>query len=149
MKNFSLRKKTILIIVALVLIIGYIGSKISDDTQEETSAPVADKKVVPIKPISIETATVEPLDPKLLHPYTEEGLRLEIDNRNESDANTITSLLYRARWSASKDPIKSGNRWTELTRKYNPVIGEKKLWAIMHLADYDQMNERHQIHDSH
>ena len=145
MKNFSLRKKTILMSVALVLIIGYIGSKISDDTQEKHNTPVADK------PISneTETATSEPLDPKLLHPYTEEALRLEIDTRNESDANTITSLLYRARWNASKDPIKSSNRWTELTRKYKPVIGEKKLWAIMHLADYDQINERHQIHDSH
>ena len=103
------------------------------------------------KPISneTETATSKPLDPKLLHPYTEEALRLEIDTRNESDANTITNQLYRARWNASKDPIKSGNKWTELTRKYKPMIGEKKLWAIMNLADYDQMNQRHQIHDSH
>ena len=103
------------------------------------------------KPISneTETATSKPLDPKLLHPYTEEALRLEIDTRNESDANTITSQLYRARWNASKDPIISGNKWTALTRKYKPMIGEKKLWAIMNLADYDQMNEWHQIHDSH
>lgn len=90
---------------------------------------------------------VEPLNSKLLYPYTEQELRLEIDNRRENDDYLITSVVYRARWNAEKDPMRYGRRWVSIATKYKKIVGEKKIWAIMHLADYDLSHGRHQIHN--
>lgn len=90
---------------------------------------------------------VKPLNSELLYPYTEQELRLEIDNRRENDDYLITSIIYRSRWKAEKDPIRYGRRWVSLATKYKKIVGEKKIWAIMHLADYDLSHEIHQIHN--
>ena len=129
-------KKTLALFALFVGVICYIVGK-----TEEENKPVSPRIIVEEQ---VSTNLV-PLNPTLLHPYTESELRNEIDNRSMSNTYSITAIVYRARWNVSKDPVKYGRKWVEIQDRYKPTIKKSKLRAIIHLADYDQYNSRHQI----
>ena len=141
----STKSKVILILVAITILVGLIGNRFFNEEQSEPAEHQGNDKPE-VKSEVAEGPQVEPLDPELLHPHTEQNLRLEIDERQQNDTYTITSIVYRARWNAAENPMRSGQKWTEISKRYKPVIGEVKLHAIMHLADYDQARGFHQIH---
>ena len=141
----STKSRVILLLIVAVCVIGYIGSRFSNDN--ETNQTIATDTAQP------QTATEQnapmPIslgDGNVLYHFTESELRREI-NESESDIQTITKILYRARWNTSKpdNDRKYGRKWTEMVRKYKPVIGEKKVWAIMNLADHDFSQGYHEI----
>lgn len=140
---FTKARFTVLLIVGSCLA-GFVFGIFTKDTNEHLERGSVLENSVVDTPETVKKVIV-PLDTELLFPHTEEGLRLEINDRNTNDKYRITAIIYRARWNAAKDPIKYGKKWIEIKKRYINVIQERKFQAIMHLADYDQINGRHQI----
>ena len=129
-------KKILALFILGIGIVCYIIGEI-----EKENEPVSPQTIVK----GHTPTNLVPLNPTLLYPYTESELRNEIDNRSMNNTYSITAIVYRARWNVSKDPVKYGRKWVEIQDRYKPTIEKLKLRAIMHLADHDQYNSRHQI----
>ena len=133
----SNKKVLVLLCAGVILIVATILNYLHENSHN--SEQVGNTELEP----EIEKPTA--INSELLEPYTEKALRYEVNNPRESDTNTITQILYRSRWNASKDPLKYGARDTNLREKYKPIIGEKKVWAIRHLAEHDERHGYHEI----
>ena len=137
---FKNATKWVLVLLGLILGVFAVYRNSTQECCEHRHAEKEKENIDNSNPQSGKT-----LEPEVLYPHTEEGLRLEIRDRNDNGAYRITAILYRARWNASKDPIRYGRKWIEMSDRYKPVLNIAKFHAIMHRADYDQARGYHEI----